>query len=124
MRNLNSFILERLKLNKDTKSMSFYYSLYNLNTDKIEGYDKEIDAIDAVNKNWENYDESGRRVSITKYDNKNYFNKILDLFNKTDKYSDNQEKYQKLADEWAEIMTKHASTKSYSKKEIKELVTS
>lgn len=124
MRNLNSFIIERLKLNKDTKVESFYYGIYNRKTHETEGYPYEIDVIRAINDNWEDYAEYSPKVDFMKLDSKRRFDELMGIYDELSRTYDDRDKHTKVVDKLLEFSKKYISSVSYTKKEIKKLAKS
>ena len=124
MKTLNNFIVERLKLNKDTKVESFYYGIYNRKTHETEGYPYEIDVIRAINDNWEDYAEYSPKVDFMKLDSKRRFDELMGIYDELSRTYDDRDKHTKVVDKLLEFSKKYISSVSYTKKEIRKLAKS
>ena len=124
MKTLNRFIIERLKINKDTKAKSFYYGVYNKKTHETEGYPYEIDAIRAVNDNWKDYADYSPTVDFIKLGSKKIFDELIGIYDEMTRTYDDRDKHTKIVDKLVEFSKKHISGVSYTKAEIKKLAKS
>lgn len=124
MKTLNTFITERLKLNKDTKVESFYYGIYNRKTHETEDYPYEIDVIRAINDNWEDYAEYSPKVDFMKLDSKRRFDELMGIYDELSSTYDDRDKHTKVVDKLIEFSKKYISSVSYTKKEIRKLAKS
>jgi len=96
MKTLKNFVLERLKLNKDTKVIDTnIYLVVNIKNRECETYASKQDLIDTVVKNWTSYitfyelhgEKRKSNVNFYKFDSIENRDKCIELYNNKDTWN-------------------------------------